>query len=682
MNKAAFHALYAQGFCRVAACTPVAVSGDPAANAEAIVALAQRASDQGAAVAVFPELCVTGYAIDDLLLQDTVLDAAEAAIAAIAKASETLLPVLFVGAPLRLHDRLYNCAVAIHRGAVLGVTPKSFLPHYREFYEKRWFAAGAGGDGQTIVVAGSTVPFGPDVLFAASDVDDLIVHAEICEDLWSPAPPSQLGALAGATLLLNLSASNIVIGKASLRATLCAAQSSRLIAAYVYCAAGAGESTTDLAWDGQASIYELGEEIAAGERFALEPGLLLADVDLERVRLERLRNGTFHDAAAAQGEPARRFRTVSFRLDPPLDDLGLKRKIARFPFVPADPARLDQDCYEAYNIQVSGLVRRLQATGVSKLVIGVSGGLDSAHALIVAARAFDLIGLPRANILGFTLPGFATGKQSKGFAWKLMRALEITGEEIDIKPAARRMLADLGHPFARGEAVYDLTFENVQAGLRTDYLFRAAGQRNALVLGTGDLSENALGWQTYGVGDQMSHYNVNGGAPKTLIQHLIRWTARHGDFDKAVSKVLTDIVTAEISPELVPADATGAVQKTESTVGPYALQDFNLYYIHRFGLRPSKVAFLALHAWGDAGAGGWPDAIPAHQRVAYDLPTIARWLEVFLKRFFQSSQYKRSAMPNGPKISGGGALSPRGDWRAPSDSTAAAWLAELKAALP
>ena len=680
MKRPDFNALYRQGFARLAACTPVVVSADPAANAAAIIDLARQASDQGAAVAVFPELCVTGYAIDDLLLQDTVLDAAQDALAAIAAASKDLLPVIFVGAPLRHEDRLYNCAVAIHRGAVLGVTPKSFLPNYREFYEKRWFAAGAGTDGAAIAVNGAQVPFGPDVLFAAEDLPDLVIHAEVCEDLWSAAPPSQLGALAGATLLLNLSASNIVIGKASLRATLCAAQSARLIAAYVYCAAGAGESTTDLAWDGQASIYELGDEIAAGQRFSLEPGLLIADVDLERVRLERLRNGAFHDAATAQGEPARRFRTVRFTLEPPLGDIGLQREIARFPFVPDDPARLDQDCYEAYNIQVSGLVRRLQATGVAKLVIGVSGGLDSAHALVVAAHAFDLIGLPRTNILGFTLPGFATGKASKAFAWRLMRALGVTGEEIDIKPAARRMLADLGHPFSRGEPVYDLTFENVQAGLRTDYLFRAAGQRGALVLGTGDLSENALGWQTYGVGDQMSHYNPNGGAPKTLIQHLIRWTAANGQFDPAVSKVLMAIVAAEITPELVPADNAGTVQMTESTVGPYALQDFNLYYIHRYGLRPSKVAFLALHAWGDASRGVWPAAIPLHQRVAYDLSDIRKWLEVFLVRFFQTSQFKRSAMPNGPKISGGGALSPRGDWRAPSDSKATARL-ELKRAL-
>jgi NAD+ synthase (glutamine-hydrolysing) len=681
MTKPAFHSLYAQGFCRVAACTPVAVDADPMANAAAIVDLARKAGDRGAAVAVFPELSVSGYAIDDLLLQDTMLRATQAALAAIVAASADLLPVLFVGAPLRKDDRLYNCAVAIHRGRVLGVTPKTFLPNYREFYEKRWFASGAGTDGGVIEVAGQPAPFGPDVLIAAQDLPDLTIHAEICEDLWSPAPPSQAGALAGATLLVNLSASNIVIGKASLRDTLCAAQSARLSAAYVYCAAGAGESTTDLAWDGQATIYEMGETLAQGERFALSPQLLIADVDLERVRLERLRNGTFHDAATACGEPARRFRRVGFTLAPPDGDLGLERNVARFPFVPSDPARLDQDCYEAYNIQVSGLVRRLQATGVSRLVIGVSGGLDSAHALIVAARAFDLIGRPRSDILAFTLPGFATGAASKGYAWDLMTALGVTAQEIDIKPAAQRMLADLDHPFARGEAVYDLTFENVQAGLRTDYLFRAAGQRDALVLGTGDLSENALGWQTYGVGDQMSHYNPNGAVPKTLIQHLIRWTAARGGFGAAVSKALTDIVTAEISPELVPADVTGAVQKTEGAVGPYALQDFNLYYLHRYGLRPSKVAFLAHHAWRDAAAGVWPEAVPAHQRVAYDLAEIRRWLEVFLRRFFQGSQYKRSAMPNGPKVSGGGALSPRGDWRAPSDVTAGVWLAELKSAL-
>ncbi|MBN9320109.1 MAG: NAD(+) synthase [Caulobacterales bacterium] len=681
MSTHPFYSLYAQGFARVGACTPRASIADPAANAAAHIALAREADAAGAAVAVFPELSLSAYAIDDLHLQATVIAAVETALADVVEASKTLTPVIVLGAPVRRGGRLYNCAVFVHRGRILGVTPKSFLPNYREFYEKRWFASGVDAVGLYVTLAGQDAPFGVDLVFQAEDLPHLTIHAEICEDLWSPAPPSQSGALAGATLLLNLSASNITIGKADVRRTLCMAQSNRLMAAYVYCAAGAGESTTDLAWDGQASVYELGDEIAVGERFAFDPRVLLADVDLERVNLERLRTGTFHDAARAEGEPEQLFRTVEFTLDPPKGDLGLQRPVARFPFVPADPARLDQDCYEAYNIQVHGLIRRLESTGSKTVTIGVSGGLDSAHALIVAARAFDLMGKPRSGILGFTLPGFATGAASKGYAWDLMRALEITAEEIDIKPAAMRMLTDLDHPYARGEAVYDLTFENVQAGLRTDYLFRAAGQRGGLVVGTGDLSELALGWATYGVGDHMSHYNVNAGVPKTLIQHLIRWTAGLSDFKPQVGAVLNAIVAAEISPELKPAE-NGVVQSTESVVGPYALQDFNLFHIARYGQRPSKAAFLAWHAWKDAKAGAWPPAIPLEDRVAYDLPTIKHWLAGFCRRFFQTAQFKRSAMPNGPKVSAGGALSPRGDWRAPSDGAATAWLAELEAGVP
>jgi NAD+ synthase (glutamine-hydrolysing) len=681
MAQHPFFSIYTQGMARVAACTPRANIADPQANAAAHIALAIQAHAAHAAVAVFPELSLSAYAIDDLHLQAALLASVETAIAAVTQASADLLPVIVLGAPLRRGGRLYNCAVFIHRGAILGVVPKSFLPNYREYYEKRWFAPGVGVTGLTHTIAGQTAPFGTDLIFQATDLPHLTIHAEICEDVWSPAPPSQAGALAGATLLLNLSASPIVIGKADVRRTLCAAQSNRLVAAYVYCAAGAGESTTDLAWDGQAAIYELGEEIAAGERFALDDRILYADVDLERINLERLRTGTFHDAARAEGEPERRFRTIPFTLDAPQGDLGLRREIARFPFVPADAARLDQDCYEAYNIQVHGLIRRLQATGSKTVVLGISGGLDSAHALIVAARAFDLMGKPRSDILGFTLPGFATGETSKGFAWDLMRALQITAEEIDIRPAAMKMLTDLGHPYAMGEAVYDLTFENVQAGLRTDYLFRAAGQRGGLVVGTGDLSEIALGWATYGVGDHMSHYNVNAGVPKTLIQHLIRWTAGLSDFAPPVGQVLRSIVAAEITPELKPAE-NGVAQSTQDVVGPYALQDFNLFHIARGGQRPSKVAFLAWHAWKDAKAGAWPVEIPAADRVAYDLPTIKTWLAGFLKRFFQTAQFKRSAMPNGPKVSGGGALSPRGDWRAPSDGAATTWLDELALAVP
>ena len=579
------------------------------------------------------------------------------------------------------NGRLYNCAVAVHRGAVLGVVPKTHLPNYREYYEKRWFASGAGLTGLSIELGGQDVPFGTDLLFAAADLPGFVVHAEICEDYWAPLPPSTIGALAGALVCANLSASNIVIGKARERAMLAAAQSARAVCAYVYSAAGPGESTTDLAWDGEGLIYELGEQLAASERFT-SGDMVVSDIDLERLAQERMRVGTFNDAAALAGHPETRFRRVAFHHHPAYADLGLRRAIRRFPFVPNDPAKRDADCYEAYNIQVEALAKRLTATGQAKVVIGVSGGLDSTHALIVAAKAMDRLGRPRTDILGFTLPGFATGEASKGNAWALMRALNITAEEIDIRPAAQAMLATMGHPAATGEPVYDVTFENVQAGLRTDYLFRLANQRGGLVLGTGDLSELALGWCTYGVGDHMSHYGVNAGVPKTLIQFLIRWAIRDGQYDATTDQVLERILRQEISPELVPADAAGALQSTEATVGPYALNDFFAHYVLRHGLAPSKIAFLCWHAWRDADAERWPLDFPADARVAFDLPTIRAWLERFLVRFFAGSQFKRSALPNGPKVSAGGAVSPRGDWRAPSDGTARAWLEELAANVP
>ena len=677
-----FYSSQAQGFVRCGVATPKVSVGDPAANAQAILDLARRGNEAGADLIIFPELCVSAYAIDDLHLQDALLDTVEAAVGEICKASEALSPVLAIGAPVRRNGRLYNCALAISRGRILGVVPKSFLPNYREYYEKRWFAPGAGLTDLEVTLAGQTVPFGVDLIFAAEDLADFVFHLEVCEDFWAPTPPSTRGALAGALILANLSASNVVVGKAQDRAMLCASQSVRCQGAYLYSAAGPGESTTDLAWDGQGDIYELGALLAQSERFPKAGGLTLADVDVERLRLERMRTPTFNDAATAEGHPEYDFRRVGFAHQPDFADRGLMRRLDRFPFVPDDPARLDQDCYEAFNIQVEGLAQRLKASRTEKIVIGVSGGLDSTHALIVAAKACDLLSLPRANILAFTLPGFATSDSTKSNAWALMRAIGATAEEIDITPAARQMLSDLGHPFAGGEPVYDVTFENVQAGLRTDYLFRAANQRGAIVLGTGDLSELALGWCTYGVGDQMSHYNVNGSVAKTLIQHLIRWVAAHGQFEAATNQILLSVLDTEISPELVPADAAGAIQSTQAIVGPYELQDFHLYYITRFGLRPSKVAFLAWHAWRDAASGAWPPHFPAEARNAYDLPTIARWLEVFLTRFFGFSQFKRSAMPNGPKVVSGGNLSPRGDWRAPSDGSARVWLDELKARLP
>jgi len=664
---------------RVAAATPIASVGDPAANAEAAIGLARMADADAVDLVVFPELNLTSYAIDDLHLQTALRGATLAAIEAVVVASATLRPVLLLGAALERNGRLYNCAIVVARGRVLGVVPKTFLPNYREYYEKRYFASGAGLAGLTIDLGGTAVPFGTDLIFAARDLPHFSFHAEICEDYWAPTPPSTMGALAGALVCCNLSASNVTIGKARERDMLSAAQSARAVCAYVYSAAGPGESTTDLAWDGQGTIHELGELLAQSTRFGHEPELVIADVDCERLAQERTRVGTFNDAAVFAGHPETRFRRIGFDHAPDFADVGLKRAVRRFPFVPDTPEKLDADCYEAFNIQVEALAQRLTASGASRLVIGVSGGLDSTHALLVAAKVMDRLGRPRTDILGFTLPGFATSDSTKSNAWTLMRALGITAAEIDIRPAARRMLEDIGHPFADGEPVYDVTFENVQAGLRTDYLFRIANQRGGLVVGTGDLSELALGWCTYGVGDHMSHYGVNAGMPKTLIQFLIRWTIATDQYDRATDAVLDAILATEISPELVPADASGAMQSTEARIGPYALNDFFAHYVIRHGLAPSKIAFLAWHSWRDAAAGQWPQGHPASAHDAYDLETIVTWLERFLVRFFQTSQFKRSALPNGPKISPGGALSPRGDWRAPSDGRAAAWLAELAA---
>ena len=676
-----FLSIYDQGMVRVAACRPRCEVADPTYNLAKTLELARRGNEQAVALMVFPELGLSGYAIDDLLLQGALLDDVEKRLAELVAASAELDPVMLVGAPLRREGRLFNCAVAVHRGKILGVVPKGHLPNYREFYEKRWFASGRDVDGE-ILVAGHSVPFGMDILFQAVDVDGFIFHIEICEDVWAPAPPSDFAALAGALILTNLSASNIVVGKADTRRRLCEIQSGRCWAAYVYSAAGYGESTTDLAWDGQACIYELGAQLAETERFCLEGQLAVADIDVERLQLERLRTGTFNEAALANGMPERRFRRVSFTFGPPKRDIGLKRCIDRFPFVPDDPKRLNEDCFEAFNIQVSGLAKRLEATGIERICIGVSGGLDSTHALIVAARAFDLLERPRSDILGFTMPGFATGERTKTNALALMRHLRITAEEIDIRPLAMDMLKALGHSYAKGEPVYDVTFENVQAGLRTDLLFRAANQRNGLVLGTGNMSELALGWATYGVGDHMSHYAVNATLPKTLIQHLIRWVVSANMFDDATNHTLLDVLGTTISPELVPASEGGDLQSTEDKIGPYALHDFFIYYLTRFGLPPSKVAFLAWHAWRDGAHGEWPANLPDAQRVTYDITTIRHWLEVFLTRFFAISQFKRSAIPNGPKVTTGGSLSPRGDWRAPSDGNARLWLDELRANVP
>lgn len=688
-STADFRNVYRHGFARVAACTVPVALADPATNAARILEQVRACHDEGVAVALFPELSLSGYAIDDLLLQDVLLDAADSAVVRIAEATTDLLPLVVVGAPLRRGNRLFNCAVVVHRGRVLGVAPKSFLPTYREFYEKRHFASGedqrdahlrrphwpgADEDGM--------VPFGPDLVFAATDVTGLQVHVEVCEDMWVPIPPSARAALAGATVLLNLSASPITVGRADDRHLHARSASARCNAAYVYAAAMSGESTTDLSWDGMTMVYEQGDLLGQSERFPREASRTVVDIDLDRLRQERMRQGSFDDnrhAAARDGEQSR-FRSVPFTVGTPSGDLGLRRVVDRFPFVPDHPARLAQDCYEAYNIQVSGLERRMAAIGHPKIVIGVSGGLDSTHALIVAAKAMDQLGRPRSDIIAITMPGFATSAGTKSNATTLSEALGVSFEEIDIRPLATQLLRDLGHPFGRGDEVYDVTFENVQAGVRTDVLFRAANQRGGIVLGTGDLSELALGWCTYGVGDQMSHYAVNTGVPKTLIQHLIRWVVSSGQFDEGVNATLRSILGTEISPELVPAKEGERPQSTEAAIGPYALQDFTLFHVLRRGARPSRVAFLAEHAWADPGAGEWPPGYPESDRVAYELPEIVGWLEVFLRRFF-ANQFKRSAIPNGPKVVAGGSLSPRGDWRMPSDAGCEPWVTELRAAV-
>lgn len=683
MTKAhPFFDMHSHGFVRVATATPCSRTADVPFNTAGVLAEAAKAHEANVDLVVYPELTLSSYAIDDLLLQNAILERVEAGLAEIVAASANLDPVLVVGAPLKRGDKLYNCAVVIARGQILGVVPKSFLPNYREFYEKRHFAHGRGCTDMWITLAGEDVPFGTDLFFAAANLPGFRFGVEICEDFWAPVPPGMQAALAGALILCNLSASPVTIGRADDRHLHARSSASRAIAAYVYSASGHGESTTDLSWDGQGMVYEMGSLVAQSERFDRSGELCIVDIDTEKLAAERMRNQTFADAAEWAGRPEDTYRRVEFDHTYRAGDIGLLRPVARFPFVPDRPEKLDEDCYEAFNIQVDALMRRMQSTGAKSLVIGISGGLDSTHALIVAAKACDRLGLPRTTIRGYTMPGFGTSEGTKSNAHRLMQALEITAGEIDIRPAAQKMLEDIGHAFANGEPVHDVTFENVQAGLRTDYLFRLAGQHGGFVVGTGDLSELALGWCTYGVGDHMSHYGVNAGVPKTLIQYLIRWVIATGQFCEECAAVLDGVLGTEISPELVPPGADGAVQSTESLVGPYELNDFFLHHVIRFGQRPSKVAFLAWHAWQEAAAGMWPAGFPDSGKNAYDLATIARWLDRFCARFFGFSQFKRSALPNGPKVSSAGALSPRGDWRAPSDAVATVWREELRDGLP
>jgi NAD+ synthase (glutamine-hydrolysing) len=665
---------------RVAVATPRVRVADPEYNAFETIALLERAVREHASVVVFPELGLSAYSCEDLFHQRALLDAATEALMRIVNASASFQCVAVVGLPIRIRHLLFNCAAVVSRGRILGIVPKTYLPNYREFYEMRQFAPADAAERRAIDLAGQReIPFGNRLLFHCAEQPLLTLYVEICEDLWAPIPPSSYAAMAGATVLLNLSASNVTIAKADYRRQLVVGQSARCMAAYLFSAAGYGESTTDLAWDGQAMIAENGNLLAESRRYSTASQLTIAEIDLERLSQERSRQTTFIQNVIRERDRLAEYQAIEWPLELPRQQvLLLERNVERFPYVPSDPSGRSERCAEVYQIQVQGLAKRLESSGIARPVIGVSGGLDSTQALLVTAQAMDLLGRPRKDIVGCTMPGFATSARTLDQAHRLMVAIGCEVLEIDIRPSCTQMLKDLNHPFSRGEKLYDITFENVQAGERTSHLFRLANLHDGMVVGTGDLSELALGWCTYGVGDHMSHYNVNASVPKTLMAHVVRWIAHTKQLGDEASTTLLDILATKISPELVPGSESSEEphQHTEDTIGPYDLQDFNLYHALRFGYAPSKIAFLAYCAWHDPTAGSWPD-IPAKDHRAYDVGQIKKNLHIFVQRFFKFSQFKRSCIPNGPKVGSGGSLSPRGDYRAPSDSEMTPWMDEL-----
>jgi NAD+ synthase (glutamine-hydrolysing) len=675
-----FFNIYSHNFVRAAVAVPELKVADPAFNAVRTIDLMKEAAAASCLLVVFPELGLTAYTCDDLFHQRALLEAALNGLDRVKEASRTIPVTAVVGLPVALDGMLFNCAAVVSGGMILGVVPKTYLPNYREFYELRHFSPADTLDRTLIeICAQKDVPFGSGLIFQWEEQPLFTMHIEICEDLWTPVPPSSFAALAGATVLVNLSASNITVSKDDYRKQLAANQSARCLAAYLYTAAGTGESTTDLAWDGHGLIYENGTLLAETGRFVYRPQIAITDIDLDRLIQDRVRQNSFSQAASRHRKEIERFRTIKVPAPIPSKAILLPaRAFERFPYVPSDPAKRDERCREIYEIQVQGLVKRIKATGTERLVIGVSGGLDSTHALLVCARAMDVLGLPRKGILAYTMPGFATSERTLGQARQLMEALGCSGSEIDIRPSCMQMLKDIGHPFAKGVPLHDVTFENVQAGERTSHLFRLANLHRGFVVGTSDLSELALGWCTFGVGDHMAHYHVNASIPKTLIRHLIEWVALKAEFGKEVADVLMRVLATEISPELIPlAKGDQPGQLTEDVIGPYELQDFHLYYTLRFGYSPAKVAFLAWWAWGDKNRGPWPTG-SEKSRNEYAIGDIKKWLRVFITRFFKASQYKRSCIPNSPKVGSGGSLSPRGDYRAPSDGEDAAWLAQLE----
>ncbi|QBQ53141.1 NAD(+) synthase [Nitrosococcus wardiae] len=679
-RKNTFFNLYYHNFIRAAVAVPKLQVADPAFNAKETQTLLQQAAEHKCLLSLFPELGLSAYSCDDLFQQQVLLDECQQALGQILKHSQKLPIIGIVGLPLQVDNLLFNCAAVFYQGRLLGVVPKTYLPNYREFNELRQFTPADYALRESIHLCGQKdVPFGNRLLFQVEEQPLFTFYIEICEDLWSPIPPSSYAALAGATVLINLSASNVTVGKADYRRLLVNSQSSRCLAAYLYTAAGIGESTTDLAWDGHGMIYENGTCLTETQRFRYSSQLVMGDIDLDRLQQDRMRQNSFGQTRYRHKDGLATFRTIRFSAPlPGQEKILLQRFYERFPYVPSDPVGRDQRCQEVYEIQVQGLVKRLQATGLDKVIIGISGGLDSTQALLVCAHAMDVMKLPRTQVLAYTMPGFATSKQTLQQARRLMAAIGCQAHEIDIRPSCIQMLKDIGHPYAQGEPVYDVAFENVQAGERTSHLFRLANLHGALVVGTGDASELALGWCTYGVGDHMAHYHVNASVPKTLIQYIVGWLAKSQQLGTETSSILEEIQETEISPELIPHENNEQpIQCSEDVIGPYQLQDFHLYYTLRFGYTPPKIAFLAWSAWHDRTRGTWPD-IPKAQRNQYELTEIKRWLGVFLERFFKFSQFKRSCLPNGPKVGSGGALSPRGDYRAPSDSEARAWLAQLE----
>lgn len=638
------------GFIRTAAAVPPLKVGDTAYNAGEIVRLAKAAAAQQAAVVLFPELCLTGYTAADLFHQNILIEKANEGLRTIRSASRGINAMLIVGLPLALEGKLFNVACVIARGKIFGFIPKTHIPGYKEFYEKRWFSAARDLAGREVEIFGEKIPIGTDLLFQIEERPDAIVGIEICEDLWVPIPPSSIQVLNGATLIANPSASNDVIGKADYRRILVSQQSARGMCGYMYASAGPHESTTDIVFGGHAMIAENGSLFAETKRFDRKGSFIAADIDLEHLTADRRKTTSFGESGQVPFK--KDIRMITVPVSPRLPK-KIYRPVDAHPFVPRNPAERNRRSEEIFAIQSAGLAKRVEQSGIRNLVIGVSGGLDSTLALLVAAKTCDLLRLPRKNIHAFTLPGFATSSRTKLNAGKLAHALGVNMETIDITKGCLRQLRDIGHD----GKTQDVTFQNTQARYRTMTLMDKANSVKGLVIGTGDLSELALGWSTF-TGDQISHYNVNAGVPKTLVKYLAEWASEQREFESA-KNVLVDIIGTPISPELVRGRQQGITQKTEDLIGPYELHDFFLYHFLRWGSSPKKILYLAEQAF--------------HGK--YRRAVIKKWLKLFLDRFF-NNQWKRSVMPDGPKV-GSVALSPRGDWRMPSDAEAAAWLSEL-----